>query len=366
MKPIESLLHVDNFLRTIEKVKAGIPDDILPKRMFKATDKCVGNTGFYYKVVGTRQTAQQVAYGAPSKSMVGKGVSKQPITLLHSFENFGHDPNLLALLKSTTGSTQRRGIEIIGRKIAEFTQRFINLRRAAWYSALILGHIYFDGDGNLLPSSVGAVLDIDFSIPAGNQNKLNWDGNGAIIGASWATAGTDIVGDLRELKLASIALTGYRLKYAFYGSNVPGYFAANTALKEYLSRSTSANAALLKSEVPDGLMGLTWVDAQHAFYEDQNSVNRFFMPGGDAVIFTPDPNDIGWWGLVEGSYNIPSDLGKLYTDALQGLMALREVFGMFGYAKVSHDPVGIAQYGGDTFLPVIAVPSSIFIANVTV
>jgi hypothetical protein len=362
-KAIEDILHVENFLRTIEKVKAGIPGDILPPRMFKPTDKVKGNAGYYYKVEGTRQVAQQVAYGAPSKSMIGKGVSKQPVTLVHSFENFTHDPNLMALLKSTDGKVQMRGAEIVGKKIANFTTRFQNLRKAAWYAALTLGKIYFDGEGNLLPSDTGAVVTIDFAIPAGNQAQLDWDGGGAIIGASWATAGTDIIGDLRELKLAAIAQTGYPIKKAYYGANIPGYFAANTTLKEYLARNQSGNAALLKGEVPPGLMGLDWIDAQNAFYEDASGTNQFFW-GGDAIVFTPDPADIGWWGLIDGSYPVPTDIGKIYSDALTALNSLREIFGMFGYATVSHDPVGITQYGGDTFLPYIAVPKSIYIADV--
>ena len=364
-KAIEALLHVDNFLRTIIKVTAGIPDGILPPRLFKPTDKTLGNTGFYYKVEGTRQVAQQVAYGAPSRSMVGKGVSKVPVTLMHAFENFPHDPNLIAILKSIDGATQKRGAEIVGRKIAELTTRFQNLRLAAWYSALANGKIWVDKDGNLLPSALGAVVTIDFGIPAGNKGALDWDGNGAIIGAAWSGAGTDIIGDLRELKKAAIALTGYKLEYAFYGPNLPGYFAANTTLKEYLARNQTANAALLKGEVPDGLMGLTWIDAQSAFFEDAAGVNRFFW-GGDTVVFTPDPKNIGWWGFIEGSYNVPSEVGKLHTDAMAALKALREIFGMFGYAQVSHDPVGIVQYGGDTFIPVIAVPKAVFIADVTV
>jgi|TARA_R100000501_G_C2631536_1_gene127890 hypothetical protein len=363
--PIEALLHVDNFLRTIEEVKNGIPGDILPARMFKPTDKTIGNTGSYYKVTGTRQTAQQVAYGAPSKSMVGKGVTKQPVTLLHAFENFPHDPLLVQLLKSLkSDGTQKRGVEIVGKKIAEFTTRFQNLRKAAWYSALAIGHIYFDADGNLLPTSAGAVLDIDFAIPAANQNQLDWDGNGAIIGASWATAGTDIIGDLRELKRAAISTSGYQLTKAYYGANIPGYFASNTALLEYMSRNQSGNASVLKGEVPDGLMGLEWIDAQNAFYEDANGTNRFFW-GPDTVVFTPSEANIGWWGFIEGSYSVPSDIGQLYGDALSALNSLREVFGTFGYAKVSHDPVGITQYGGDTFLPVISVPAAIYIADVT-
>ena len=363
-RPIEDILHIDNFLRAIEKVKDGIPGDILPPRFFRPTDKTKGNAGFYYKIIGTRQVAQQVAYGAPSKSMVGKGVSKVPVTLIHAFENFTHDPNLMALLLSTDGGTQLRGAEIVGKKIQTFTTRFQNLRKAAWYSALAKGAIYFDGAGNLLPSSSGAVITIDFGIPAGNKAQLNWDGGGAIIGASWATAGTDIIGDLRELKLASIALTGYPLKYAFYGSNIPGYFAGNDSLKEYMSRNISGNAAVLKGAVPADLMDFTWIDAQTAFYEDADGTNQFFW-GGDTIVFTPDPADIGWWGMIEGSYPVPSDIGKIHGGAMAALKSLREIFGMFGYATVGHDPVGITQYGGDTFLPYIAVPNSVFIADVT-
>jgi len=41
-----------------------------------------------------------------------------------------------------------------------------------------------------------------------------------------------------------------------------------------------------------------------------------------------------------------------------------EIFGMFSYATVTADPPTVKQYAGDTFLPVICVPKSIFIATV--
>ncbi len=361
---IEELLHHENFLKTIEKVKGGVPDGIIPKRMFTRTDTTIGNQGSYFKVESTRRVAQQCLYGAPSKAAKFKGVSKQLVTLLHSFENFQHDPQIVAILKSTNGGVQKRGAELVGRKLAEFTQRFINLRRATWYSAMATGYIYFDEDGELLPDSSGAVNTVDFSIPAGHRNQLDWDGNGAIIGASWATAGTDIMGDVRELKKAAIATTGYPIKKVYYGPNIPGYLSANTALKEFLSRNPEAQKAVIAGDIPDGLLGLTWVDAQDAFYEDKNGTNKHFWDG-DKCVFTPDETDMGWWGFIEGSYNIPTDVGKIMADIMHALNSLTEIFGMFGYASVTHDPVGLKQYAGDTFLPLILVPNAIWIADVT-
>ena len=362
--PIEALLHFEHFLKTIELVKGGVPDGILPKSMFKTTDKTIGDQGLYYKVTTTRKVAQQVAYGSASKNVIGKGVTKTPVTLIHAFEHFMHSPNLLALLKSLKGGEQKRGAEIVGRKIKNFTQRFINLRRAAAYSALFTGYIYLDSEGALLPSSVGAAITIDFGVPAAHRTTCDWDGNGAIIGASWATAGTDIIGDVHELKKAAIATTGYPIKKAFYGSNIPGYIASNTALLNYMSRNNKANAAMVAGTIPNDLLGLEWIDAQNAFYEDEGGTNRYFCPA-DQVVFTPDPKDSGWWGMIEGSYNVPTDVGRISSDAMAALNSIREVFGMFGFAQVSNDPVGLKQFGGDTFIPVVSVPKAIFIADTT-
>jgi hypothetical protein len=361
---IQSLLHFENILKTIALIKGGVPGGILSERMFQATDTTTGNEGSYFKVSSTRQVAQAVAYGAPSVAAKMPGVVKQAITLIHTFEHFQHEPNLLALLKSENMREQERGAELVGRALAEFVRRFVNLRRAAWYSALTLGHIYLDGDGNLLPSSSGAAIDIDFGIPAGNKGQLDWDGNGAIIGASWGTAGTDIQGDVEEIKIASIQMTGYRITKAYYGSNIPAYIGGNTVMKEFLKEHPASVDQMVAGRVPNGFLGLDWERASEAFYSDKDGTARFFW-GGDTVVFTPDPNDIGWWGLVDGSYNIPTNVGNMYQDVVAALESLTKVFGMFGYAQVTNDPVGVRQYAGDTFLPTINVPKSVFISDVT-
>lgn len=362
-KPIEEILHLENIMKVIEAVKGGVPGGILPEAMFRPQQKVMGNSGTYTKVTSTRKVAQAVRYGSASKAVKLEGVSKVPVTLIHAYEHFDHEPNVLALLQSNSGGQQLLGAEIVGKKASDFAQRYVNLRRTAWYSAMTNGKIWFDGDGNLLPSASGAVVTIDFGIPAGNQNQLDALGAGDIISAKWSATDTDIPTQITNIRKAAAQLTGYRITTAYYGANVPSYVAKNTAMKEFLKLNPGSNQAVRNGEIPNGFQKLNWVAAYEAFYNDANGANQSWW-SDDAVIFTPDVGDAGWWDFIEGSYSVPTDVGTLAADAMAQLKALRTIFGMFGYATVSHDPVTIKQYAGDTFLPAICVPSAIFQAAV--
>jgi len=364
-KPIEEILHFENIIATIEAVKRGVPEGIIPDAMFRPTKSFLGNVGYYFKVTSTRQVAQAVMYGSPSKAVKMAGVSKVPVTLLHAYEHFDHDPNLVAVLKSTDDTIQQMGAQEVGRQAGEFTKRFLNLRKAAWYCALSKGKIYLDDEGNLLNSSKGAAIIIDFGVPDGNKNQLNALGKGDIITASWATATTDIPLQIAGIQQASAQLTGYRITTAYYGKNIPSYIAKNTAMKEFLKMNPGSNQAVRRGEIPDGFINLQWREAYSAFYADKSNVAQQLWDD-DMVVFTPDDTDSGWWGFLQGSYGVPTNIGQIYGDAMAALNSVRTVFGMFGYAAITHDPVGICQYGGDTMLPVIAVPKAIFIADVTV
>lgn len=364
MKTIEQILSFKNLLRVIDAVKGGVPGGILPERMFTPSDKTDGNRGTYTKVTATRKVAQAVMYGAPSKMADHKGVSEVPVVLIHTYEHFQHDPTLVAKLRSQAGAVQKWGSEIVAKRAGQFTQRFVNLRRAAWYQALTEGKIWLDSEGNLVHRSGLAAITIDFAIPAGNKTYLNALGEGNIISASWATAATDIPNQIAGIQIAAAQLSGYPITTVYYGKNIPSYVSKNTAMKEYLKLNPTSNEAVRRGEIPDGFMQLKWRPAYTAFFEDSKGTNRRFW-GDDICVFTPDESDMGWWGFIEGSYPIPTDVGQMYGDAIQALNALQTVFGLFGYAQVTNDPVGIRQYGGDTFLPVICVPKAVFIGNVT-
>lgn len=363
MKTIQEVLHYENILRVVEEVK-DLSQTPVPDRMFTPTDTVMGNTGSYVKVTSSRQIAQAVMYGAPSKNVKLQGVSKVPVTCIHSFEHIQHTPNTVMQLKSEDGGIQRMGIQTVGRQARDFALRFIRLRRAAWYQALTTGLIYLDSEGDLLPSAAGAAITINFGIPAGNKNQLNALGKGNIIAASWATAGTNIPNHIAGIQMAAAQLTGYRITTAYYGKNIPGYVASNTAMKEFLKMNPPSNAAVLSGAIPDGFINLKWREAYSGLWVDGKGVSQ--VPwGDDMVVFTPDEADLGWWGFLEGTYPIPTDIGEMSSDVIAALNSVQTVAGQFGYAQVTHDPVGIKQFGGDTFLPVINVPKAVFVADVT-
>lgn len=363
MKTIQEVLHFENILKVIQEVKGGVTGGILPEEMFRPTQKGIGNVGYYFKVTSTRKVAQAVRYGSPSKNVKLPGVAKVPVTLTHSFEHFDHEPNLVAILKSPDDRIQQLGAAEVGRQAGEFTRRFVNSRRAYAYSALTTGKIMLDDEGELTMKAGDAVITIDFGVPASNKNQLNSLGKGNIIATKWSDSAADMAGQIANLQIASASLTGYPVTTAYYGKKIPTYVAKNTIMKEFLKMNPGYAADVASGAIPDGFISLRWRPSYTANYVNpKGSVELFW--GDNMVVFTPDVTDVGWWDFIEGSYAIPSNVGQLYGDASQAINSLQTIFGLFGYAIVNHDPAGIRQYGGDTSLPVIAVPKAVFVADV--
>jgi hypothetical protein len=371
-KTLQQIIGGDNLCGVIEGVKPGLSTDLLPPEFFNLTKTVDGDTGKYTKVNGNRKTARLVQYGSPAKNRELTGLTEVPVKLMHSLESVFHHPSVLMNLLSVEGAVlangmtakQKLGADEIARQTRDFAQLFQNLRTAAIFSALFKGAVYFDGEGNLLPSSSGAVVTVDFGIPAGNQNQLDVDGNGAIIGASWATAGTEIHTDVQQLKIAARKLTGYPLQVAFYGENILNYFVSNTYLSSMIIRKQSLQDAFAANMIPDGFLGIQkWIPGGEAFFEDKDGTVQGLL-GADNIVFTPMP-DRSWYELLEGTYPVPTDIGEVSSDALSAAQNLVVKPGMFSYAVRKTNPVTIEHVAGDTVLPVIKVPAAIFIADVT-
>jgi len=357
MATLEQVLGYDNLTQLAVSIRGGLPKP-LPASLYSVTKRVSGNLAKYRKVSGTREVARMVQYGSPSKAAQQKGVTEETVRLLHSSEHVWHDPyTLIALQQLDNAAQQKLGQQEIARQTREFATRFTNLRTTAIASAFALGAIYFDSDGNLLPSSSGATYTVDMGIPAANKNQI-----GGIIGASWATSTTDIAGDIQAIKRKALQTTGYPLRYAIYGLNVLNYLLGNDTIKELIPRSAAYNESALAGAIKNGFMGLDWIDGSNAFFVDSSgSVQQ--LVGDDTVIFLPEPSP-DWYELIEGSVPIPSSI-NVSSDATTALRNITEVYGMFSYATVKDDPTGIKQVAGDTFLPVIKVPSAVFIADVT-
>lgn len=356
------VLAAPSLCGVIQGTKTGIPNVFPPG--FYAIDKAVNkDTGEYTRVNGTRTTARIAAYGSPSRARNLKGLTVCPVKLLHAPEHINLNlPDFRGLLQKDSLVIDEKGVQEIGRQVRDARQNLDNLRVGALTEALFKGAIYFDDEGNLLPSSSGASITTDFAIPAGNKDQLNALGGGNIISASWATTSTDIHTHVVSLKQAAGRLTGYPLRHAFYGKNVPDMLVSNTTLKDFFVQNSMANTQFLSTgDIPNPLLGLSWHPAYEAFFEDADG--NYQSPVGDnQVVFTPEPS-VDWIGWLEGTVDIPTRL-SVSSDAVEALSSVRSQQGMFAYATLETDPVRIKMVYGDTFLPVIKVPSAVFIATV--
>lgn len=358
-KSLQSILGYVTLTKAIWETTAGIPNP-LPDSFFKVTQKTIKDRGRYVQYTGERRTAQLVKYGAASRAADLRDVKERDIKLLHTFMSQKLDPFVLKYLRSPDSYELDTGLQELKRQIRQFAFRFQNTRVASVAQVLRTGYLYWDGDGNLLPTSSGAVDSHNFQLPANNQNQLN-----GIITASWALNSTDIPLQLRNLKKRAARTTGYPLKYAFYGENVPSYMTQNDYVLDYLARNPKWNEKYLESshgEIPDGLFGLTWIPVYEMFYEDSAGTNQDLW-SGDSIVFTPDVTE-EWWGMMEGSYEVPRSI-DIASSAEAAFRNLDTVYGMFGYSVPVHDPVTITAYSGDTFCPLLTNPNVVYSADCT-
>jgi Ca2+-binding RTX toxin-like protein len=365
---INDILGAPNLCGIIQSTVSGIPNPF-PPAFFQVDQTVDGDTGEYKVFSGTRTNATISAYGAPSKNRQLREIGIKSVKLLHSVENIVLPvKDYVNLLNYTDLSKQKLGIDEVSRQIREARWTQDNLRISALTSMLFKTQIYYDNQGNLLPSTTGAQTTVDYGVPAGNQNQLDVFGTSSpIISATWSTNSTAIDKQIQSLHQAAVELTGYELKHAFYGKNVANYLTANTGLGNYFFRdSYSANAFapsfIATADIPNPLLGLTWHKAYHSFFVDQNG-NRQTLVGDDQIVFTPEPST-AWIGFLEGTYPVPTRAGIVTPAEPAVVSGMETKAGMFAYGMASADPPTAKIVYGDTFLPVLKVPSSVFVATV--
>lgn len=365
---INDILGAPNLSGIIQSTVSGIPNPFPPA--FFAVDQTVdGDTGEYRVFSGSRTNATISPYGAPSKNRQLREIGIKAVKLLHSVENIVLPvKDYVNLLDYNDLAKQKLGIDEVSRQIREarFTQD--NLRISALTSMLFNGQIYYDNLGNLLPSNTGALTTVDYAVPAGNKNQLDVFGTGnPIISTAWSNTAATIDKQIQALHQAAVELTGYELKHAFYGKNIPNYLTSNAGLGNYFFHAAyDADAYgpqyLATADIPNPLLGLTWHKAYQSFFYDQYGVRQTLV-GDDQVVFTPEPST-AWIGFLEGTYPVPTKAGIVTPAEPTVAMSYETRAGMFAYGMASADPPTAKIVYGDTFLPVLKVPSAIFIATV--
>lgn len=357
-KTLEQILGYVYLTGLVEDIKTGIPK-VLPEAFWNVKGETLYDQGRYTRYSGTRRTARRVEYGSPAHRRKLSDIGSFDVKLLHLYEHIELDVKTYQSLRAYTDyAVQNMGQQEVDRQALQFRTLFDNTRLSSVHSMLATGAIYYDSDGYLLPTSSGASLTVDYGIAANNKNQLN-----GIIAASWATSTTDIPGQLRALKKRSVGLTGYPLKYAFYGQNIPSYMTQNVYVKDFLARHPAMREKYLDSaEIPNGLFGFEWVPVYDAFYEDSSGTNQFWFDS-DTVVFAPEI-DKSVYELMEGTYPVPTSFQPMQTlqNAVGSFSVQR---GMFSYATPIANPMTAQIFAGDTFLPIWKIPDTLFIADTT-
>lgn len=369
---LKELLAPNTILGVVDVLMGALPKDHMPAGLFGdagTIQPVIGDTGYIVRGAGTHRAAKQAMRGSVSRPRTISGIAKRPEALIHSAEHMeikaddcraivDYNANPGANSLAVSASVARSEIARIQRQATTLS---MNLRTAAVTSAFALGHIYFDGDGELLASSSGAVIDVDYGIPAANLNQVS-----SSISASWATASTKIVSkDLDALKLHMRKQSGRIAKHVIYGSDIKQYLMANTEAKEFMFRNMAFNQSML-GNAGNGdvfqLGGLTWWPGYQGFYRNSSDTATTFLPA-DAIVVLPDPSP-DWYQMQEGFELIP-------TEAFGSGMSLEDLFnntmtrqGIFQYADGMKDPIRGKLVYGDNFLPAIHVPEAVIIADV--
>jgi len=358
---VADLLGYIPLMEPVETTKTGIPN-VLPPEFWTTTEDVPGHLARVVEMPGTRRVASVSPYGSPPRLVDKVSLSVRDIMLLHTIEEMAFRDELFRMLMDWGKYTpqDKMAKEEIVRQGEQWRQKHDNLDVAA--VTLLLGAgagtLWFDGNGKPLPSSSGAKLTVDQLVPANNKNQLN-----GLISASWATAATDIVSQINAIKVQAIQDTGYRLKYAFYGKNIPGYFAKNDSIKLFWQYNQALNTSYMSTGImPKEFLELIWLPGQLAFYEKDDGTKVSLFPD-DQVTFTPEIN-AQTYAYLRGSYPVPK--GFAWGGSAQDVLnSVDLVYGRFRYAYGKFNPTAIVDTMGSTWLPRLKVPNAYYFADVT-
>lgn len=360
---LEQILGFVPLTASMKTVADGIPNPY-PAELFnvQAKNRVIGDVAKYVRFRGERRTAQSVHRGAPARKRQLLEVGDANVKMIHEFESFAIDAQMLSKLRSAEQYVQDEGMQWLNYQLESLGTRMQNSRIVATSSILRHGAVYMDAEGNYLPTSSGAVDTFSVNVPATHQGQIN-----SIIDASWANSNTDIVQHIINIKQYSLEETGMPLGTALYGKNIFNYLVTNSTVRDYLARNQNANNTLMSTGELDGtFMGLEWRPAYQSFFEDDDQTLSNLWDD-DLVVFLPkmnQPDNMNWWGMYEGSYYVPKTL-NISQNAMSVMSNLELVHGIGSYALVTHNPVGIEVFGFDTFFPALKNEKALFAADVT-
>lgn len=371
-KALQDILGWVALTKAVNVIKDGVPNPF-PSWLFtvKGEDRIIGGSVKYNRTYGTRKAARMVHGPAPAHRRALQDEDLVETKFIRFAEEMEFDPELLVTLRNYENyDNSDKAKRLVANNLQVLGTLFGNARIVAVATTLARGNIYFDAEGNILPTSSGATFTFSHQISATNNigSILDNDSNGIFgatgTGGSWAVSSTNIPLQLRRLQEHASMQHGYEPKIALYGKNIPEYMSQNDYVLDYMARNPSRNDSYLKDGgVPDGLFGFNWIPAWKASYTKADGTKVSLWPS-DGITFLPDQSDASaYWSMFEGSTEVPTSI-NIQTDAMAALNSCKTIYGAYGYGIVRLNPVMVSALAGDHFFPAVKLPDTIYIADV--
>lgn len=244
------------------------------------------------------------------------------------------------------------------RYLAEKVANMIEFQTAA----MLRGSYTFDQQGDELRQGfTGGEETIDFRIPAGNKNQLDILGAGNIIGASWATASTDIPGHILSINDAINANTGMGIEHMVMNSTTFGYLLNNDKIKAQAGTSNTPFETYTRqgpARFSVSLKAIPWMQIHVVDYKLRIWNGSAFaitsLIATDQVSMFPTPSS-AWCQYLNG--------GEVVTEGPGGTRAFRH--GAYFYGYPGWDPSGWNLCEVHNGFPAVYIPGAIVYADVT-
>jgi hypothetical protein len=360
LSSINDILSYIPLTEAVQTIKGGLPR-VLPEEFWSLSEDVPGTKARLIEFNGQRQSARISPNGAPPKVRGKLTLDDKALILLSSTEEMEFTEELENVLCDWEEYRPQQdwAMRNIAYQGEGLRMIFENLETAAVLQTVATGNLYFDFDGNILPSSSGADLTVNQGIPAANIGQLN-----GLLTGDFNNPNFDIVSFIsQKLIPRSLADTNFPIETMIYGANISGYLASNNYTKLIWGYQASvAESYFANGLVPPGFLGLNWIPASKAYFVDQFGNAQFIFPS-DQITCMPKL-DKRVWTFYKGSTKIPTQFGPLPTGEA-ALKSFTEITGRYRFAYIPQGGVfKVIDVGGCKFLPRFKVPGSTYLLSV--
>lgn len=193
-----------------------------------------------------------------------------------------------------------------------------------------------------------ATLTPDFGLPVSHNLTA---------GASWATASTDIDGDMETIKRLVAEDSGRAVTDVLCGRNIFGYLRKNSVIKEWFTAREGAPSDFdaMQGRVLS-LFGLTWRDMGRHGYIAAGPTWTPYIPD-DTIIVCPKP-DLTWFRRQRGEVQFPNTVYGSVSD-------FSKVNGVAAWSRLKDEPPSAIYYQRWAELAIPVFPSAYCVMDVT-